>query len=854
MMIKRQFLFGNLLIIIPPILVLIAWFIARYLGWIPKRRDLANSAPAGNRITRMSEATVLLCAATAIFVFIATNTSTGGRMLILDELHPVFASVNRTVAICAGVCLLLSVLVCLFRRTFVATILAAFVLIVYATLLNGPGELLEKMAGKEATERQVTWTINIGGCDVKGAELWVNGNRLGTLPYTTTPEEFKSKVPYWAEAPAEMQNREDFWKVPEYSPWSSRGYDFNGRRWATIVMPGENAKRWGSHRHDTEGDKKARTYYAQVKFGNEWGYSRGRSGGGGGGRYIYHANTTIGRVRFPEREKRMETLLDKARLADYQPVDDWFDAIETFGEDAVIAIRQLIATEPQMDDVLIRWARRKYKLDQVNNEMSAWRAFKAICGEADSERAYSTTSIAGKAVELLVPMLDSEILANKAIKIVRSTNRYGWYHWQLAGQKHFGYAERPKGLRTGSRRTMGEWRGGGRNKLPIHAYAVAHAVWKMDEWLGKQDPLHENIIEQKVVPEYVAQNYNDINRLKLANHIGSKQLDRYLLRQDWRADAKSLPWDQELRIMGTQINGWLYLLSTIDSPAGRTFRRDQYHRVVELADSILKQSHETDWDTQLDFLFLELELGEKSLAWRYWPRYRRKVKGVFDPQDKLQLQYEYLSRMEPYSTVQMYVECWRDFKGEFSDFQQGLSEFKGTIPEEKRRFICQALLAEIDKTISNVEMRDNDNRKEIKRYLTGAINSFEWNYSKSAAYAEKVLYELNSEKSNVKPERVKDWLANVEPGHPLMPMLADDENPAFRMLVLDAIKAHPTPANRAILQNLLQDGDEEVRKAAEEVAAALKSLKEAPVEQLAAKLDEIVKISVEEPASQLSGR
>jgi hypothetical protein len=211
----------TVIILLLVVFAAVIWLVLRGLGFLRFSRVenvLAGSAPVGDKVSAIAEAIILLCVGGIIFIFTATNTSTGGRMLILDELHPVFAGVNLTVAVCAGVCLLLSVLVCFFRRTSVATILAAFILIVYGFLLNGPGEPLEKMAGEEATERQVTWTINMGGCDVEGAELWVNGNRLGTLPYKTTPEEFKSKVPFWAEAPAEMQNREDFWKVPEYSP------------------------------------------------------------------------------------------------------------------------------------------------------------------------------------------------------------------------------------------------------------------------------------------------------------------------------------------------------------------------------------------------------------------------------------------------------------------------------------------------------------------------------------------------------------------------------------------------------------------------------------------------------------
>ena len=817
----------TVIILLLVVLAAVIWLVLRGLGFLrfsKVENVLAGSAPVGDKVSAIAEAIILLCVGGIIFIFTATNTSTGGRMLILDELHPVFASVNLTVAVCAGVCLLLSVLVCLFWRTSVATILAAFVLIVYATLLNGPGELLEKMVGEEATERQVIWKINIGGCDVKGAELWVNGNRLGTLPYTTTPEEFKSKVPFWPDPPTEMQDKEDRWKIPRYTPWGSGGYGSSWRRWAKIVMPGESAKHWGSSERDSEEERKSRTYYAQVKFGDEWGYSRGGGGGGSGGKYIYHSNTTIGKVRFPEREKCMETLLDKARLADYQPTDEWFSAIETFGEDAVIAIREIIAKEPQMEDVLKQWARRKYKLDQVNNEMSAWRAFKAICGEADSERAYSTASIAGKAVELLVPMLDSETLAKKAIKIIRSTNRYGWYHWQLAGQKHFGFAERPKGLRTGSQRTMGEWRGGGGNKLPIHAYAVAHAVWKMDEWLDVEDPHHENIIEQKVVPEFLARNYEDINRIKLAIYIGSKALDHYLIRQNWRADGKELPFNQQMHGSGNDTNGWLYLLTKLYSPTGEKFRQENLQLIMKMVDGFMEYAY-TDSAEELEFLFIDLDKGEKSLAYQCWPRFKklsqkRKYYAI-------EMQYEYLIKMEPASTAEMYVNAFREFHDDYSWVSTAFSELK-KLPDPKKELVYVALRKTVEEDVSNISGWSGSDPNGLRDYLLRELEGV----LSMHMLAEKILNNLYSEKPNAKPERVKDWLANAEPSHPLMPMLADDENPAFRMLVLDAIKAHPTPANRKILEKLLKDQDYSVQAGAQEVADYLEEISNIPLEEL----------------------
>ena len=55
-------------------------------------------------------------------------------------------------------------------------------------------------------------------------------------------------------------------------------------------------------------------------------------------------------------------------------------------------------------------------------------------------------------------------------------------------------------------------------------------------------------------------------------------------------------------------------------------------------------------------------------------------------------------------------------------------------------------------------------------------------------------------------------------------MLADSDKPEMRKLVLGAIKAHPTPANRQILDKLLKDEDAGVREAAEKVANELQQM------------------------------
>jgi len=757
-----------------------------------------------------------------VFVFTATNKSTGGYLLMLDQLNPAFASVNLLLALGAGAGLLLSVLLCLCWRSFAGTLMATAVLIVYATFLNGPDELLERLAGTEAMDRQVSWTIHLGACDVDGAELWVNGVQLGTLPYTTTPEAFKSKVPFWPEPPDEMANDEDRLKRPHYSPQGTSGFDSSWGQWAKIVMPGDSAKHWGRHGEDSKEAEASRSYYARIRFGNEWGYSRGKSGGGSGGKYTYHTNTTISSVRFAERERRLETLLDRARLADYQPPDDWFDAIETFGEDAVIAIRRLSVPESSMEADLAQWAQRRYQLDQIHDQASAWRAFETICADADSQGFYSTASLAGKAVDMLTPRLNPETLAKRAIKIIRSTNSYGWYNWQLGGKPHFGFAERAKGLRTGADRTMGAWRGGGPDSLLMHAYAVAHAVWKMDEHLDAQDPQQENVIERKVVRVFLAENYDDINLVMLTNAIGSEALDRYLLRRNWRADVKRMPWDHLFHIQGSEVNGWLYLLSILNSPGGESFRQEHAHLITDMADGVTVR---VDAVEELEFLFVDLDKGETSLAYQYWPRF--KTLSRRRKRDAIVMQYEYLRRMEPVSTADMYVEAFREFPGEYSRISDAFRGLKA-LPDPKRELVSVALRKALAEDVSHVTGWSGSDPNGARDFLLrdlGRVVSMRM-------LAESVLNDLHSAKPNAKPEGVKDWLAHAEPAHPLMPMLGQDADPALRVLVLDAIKTHPSPANRAILQTLLKDDSEQVRGQAADTVTALNALAELPLASL----------------------
>ena len=222
-----------------------------------------------------------------------------------------------------------------------------------------------------------------------------------------------------------------------------------------------------------------------MKLGDEWGYWQAYGGSGSAGGQ-YGRRTTVVPLGFliPARQKRIEKLLDIARLNDYAPGPEWFGAMETYNSDGWIAVREVMGKEPRMSQVLDGWTAWKYDLDRVTDSESAWKVFERIRAEADRRQYYMTSDITGRAVELLTPRLDPDRLVRFAHSIIRSTQLYSWSSWQMNGRTQFGVNYNPGGFRTGADYVTGYSAGGrGDRRLSAGDYAVAHAVWMLDESL-----------------------------------------------------------------------------------------------------------------------------------------------------------------------------------------------------------------------------------------------------------------------------------------------------------------------------------------------------------------------------------
>jgi len=792
---------GNLLILAAVVGTL--FWLARRKGWsltgrrYRTGRFLPSPAPSAGRTACIIEAAVLGASAAIIIAIVATNQNTGGLLGSLDELRPQYALANVIMFVCAVAGVAVATLITLYGRTAIGTAVMAFVLIGYGFVLNGgqyPGSwFLPARMTAQMAEPVVEYTINPSGTSVQGADLWVDGVYLGKTPYKTTLDDFEAKVPYWSQPPADHGT--DIVKVPDYE---LRGNSHsNLRRWITFTLP--DRPRSGSSRRIAVSQPKSKEYYARVRYAGEWGLATGSSGwGGSGGKWIYRAETHFS-TRFPQRQKRLDTLLDKARLADYKVEGEWFKSLETYGLDGWNALQNATKSEPGFRDVLAAWATWRYRLYKAVDEDGAWLALQAICDRADAAGKYSTDSIDGLAVEMLVPKLPAERLVDLAEKTICQTGgtQYPSYSWG-AGPSGPWFATYDSD--------------GGKDSAWPHVFVLAHAVWKLNERLMNDDD--PTIVQQRIVPALICWR-SGLDKTAIA--LGGPVAYEWLIRHDWHTGGQDL-WRSHRHEdldnhFGANINRWLAMLVNMPGQYGREFRAKHAGDVMRLADELQGGAH-----TELQppsFLFLDLDKGTNSLAARYWPSFHARAAGHrWQPLNQM---WRYLVMMEPVSAVEQYVDAWRAVTKDQGDKPSALREL-AALPAGKRKAVIDAV------------------RKEVlsdPRYAKGGSE---------ALWLDSILRKLDDQlpddvqarqimeglvrggKDDPSPQNVALWLEHTRSDHPLVAMLAGADQPRLRLMVMGALREHPTPEHRQMLDKLLNDADPAVRAAAAEVAERLKAL------------------------------
>ena len=395
-------------------------------------------------------------------------------------------------------------------------------------------------------------------------------------------------------------------------------------------------------------------------------------------------------------------------MENYQPPPEWYDAFLSYESRGWDLLQTQSKSEPELLRLVDGCAHHVYHIEQIQTPQQAWTTLMQISDEAVANGRYESDSCQGRAVELLVPKLDPEQLTLVLQKAFGDSPfplvRYGLKPPSADGPL---WPPRPR------------WSPPLPPEV-LAIQPVFQAAWQLDRTLNKQQPDQANIVEERVTPallRHLIQAPNHV--LPYAEALGGPAFDQFLLRHDWKTgpdefavldqNQQTARWfvgllshlDSDARshfdsietvgVGNASVNRWFYQLTYLDSPGGRQFRREHRDRLLQIAvrslEPVRRQKAKTETERaaamvtaailsnvqpsspgatppHLDFLFLDQTSTEnqKSLAMEFWPYYDRQLGTIptenISVSQLLRLRWNYLARLWPESTVEMFVQAY----------------------------------------------------------------------------------------------------------------------------------------------------------------------------------------------------
>ncbi|MBN1972798.1 MAG: HEAT repeat domain-containing protein [Sedimentisphaerales bacterium] len=761
---------------------------------LSKKKNRPVSAPRTNTAASITETIILFSA--GCIALICISCFNNGILLKLRELRPAFAMTHIIITAIAAAFLLSAALLSWFGRTAMAVILMTIIFFSYNAAIDkapfeGPGYIMARIAPKDSWVPVVNYTFEINN-GLQGVEVWINGVFLGTTPFKMTGDEFNKKVLFLTEPP------EGFAKAPEGVP--QENWKQPEGNWFKVQIVGiekeENISRQGISYLS-----KFKDYYAKIKYAGEWGINCIGTSGGGGDFYQYDYEVSLNghfsvtdKIEQENRE-RFNKLLQKARLADYKVDKEWLATLDTYGERGWRDVQKIAENEKELSEILDRWVKWKYGISDDMTQKQAGKDLDDICHQVDIKRDYSKDSFEGRAIELVYDKLDVEYIVKKYEKILKS-----------------------------------------RNQRSLASAMVLYQVIELwDKKLNDEEADKTNIIEKKITPELIK-----LEDFRKAAVLGGPEIEKYLLRQyqrEKRIEGVELGYRNYEYTMGMFINKWLYHLAFMKSPVAQEFQEKNRQEIMKLAELIINNNFNRERNPP-EFLFYDLNLGEKSMAYEYWASYSEHVESSFPSfwWEILKKRWDYLNRLGSLATEEMYVHCWKITKRDAPLMGGYLQQALIVLPPDKRKPVTNVIVKEllgiankkrqeIGLDINAVHYFQEDEPVDMAREFlvkSGDEESFQWLFFKYG----------RNQKNYLKGRLEQNVMDKSTPEHSLIQILAKNEDSELRKLSLEAIRKLSTAANRKILEKLLNDSDEQVRSAAKQVAAELEEIKNTPVSEL----------------------
>lgn len=798
--------------------------------WRRRRQsaDFAPGTPLGSATSRAVE-TIVIAAACVIWVALAVTQFDLRNLLFTDAAKSSLSTWGAAVTALAVAGLLAALIFAWRGAGSVAVVALILTVFGYSAAVSASrSKSLESFRGGVPLNNasDLNLVLDIGGCNVVGAELRANGVSLGKTPVRIKLSEFLQKVPDWQQAP------EPTWQTDSTLPEDIAAAKSTpkDKHWGTLQIPDLPMFNPPGAVGNALRARKGRTIYIQVEYDGKLGVSGGGSSGGGGGEnYSFYID-----FQFPKRDAAIARLLNQARLADYDVNPTWLQSANEFGRDAWLALETAAVHEPDMQQVLDAWARWQYDLDP-HDVGNAWQAFEQIGDQADEQGEYLTSSPAGRAVELLSPQLAPWQLAAAAEPLIESIDSYTFsQRVGPDGQLVIGVAIDPTNsqfARAGGSSTF--LTSGSDRQLKPSGLALAQAIWLVNRRLHAVPETSDkpNEFQQQLAPALLRADVARRNPilLQLATLLGGPIVEEYLTRQvnhsqnlRWENSPTDFDWGL------TTVNRWLFWAAQLPDPAGRRFREQHLEAVFAMADEFAKHlfGGRENIATKIPFLFVENELGPQSIGVRYWPRFRALVDE--NPHSALDNQLGYLVALGPAAEPDLYIEAVMEARrrnhAQF-DVNTFIQWRLPQVPAEMRAAIMDGILARLVE-----EARPDTPVDWTRTYAIRDLREARYLKLDDPAAVDYLLKWLRDELPESEQPGLnrtaffRDLPKSAARHANLIEALVRAPEAKLRLLAVRAIRRLPTPQNRELLRSLLEDPDEQVRQSATAAEEYWKSL------------------------------
>jgi hypothetical protein len=491
-----------------------------------------------------------------------------------------------------------------------------------------------------------------------------------------------------------------------------------------------------------------------------------------------------------------------------------------------------------LSKVIEKRARIAQGLNDVKDAVSAWAHLMRIEEEARSSHHYDSGSDAGVAVDLLVPLLAPEQLVDHAVDLLNTGSKLD-PGGRIYGNGHFATYHA----------------GGSVHGEEVGLWPIAQAIGRLDQRLDAEasetsptvDPpetlgrglfaaIHpeaDNIVERRITPQIMKLSYGNKQRLEYAAMLGGSSYEEFLLRNDWRRIATE-GWgdDIDLGHSETYVNGWFYKLAGLRSPLGTAFRNQQTDAILKICRNALSDHSIAtgSFPAELDFLFIDREFSKAhpSLAMRFWPELDGRAKGqpAHNRHAMLELRWDYLARLWPESTPQMFLSALRDANDGREHFN--IPPIPEALSADIKYQVFKTLLDEETERVGTIA-DDPENQKYSglkyhgKQLLNQLRSQLIWLPCEAAA--QQLITELKADSKHGAWAQLPSFLLYNRQNEDLLRLMAQSDDSKLQLMTLPAIEHHPIRSRVELLKLLHAAESPDVRDAAQGVSERLEDLR-----------------------------